>query len=196
MADIRLRQFSWVALPFALVGLALEVYIFVTAPAAVPANQKPNLALYLATAVGTLEFVLVGLLVTRRQPRNVIGWMLLAIGIGTSLTGTSDYHLFAPYAPVAFPYADAVSTLGALLGQPVLGLLLIAFLVFPDGRLLSRRWLPFVMLGVVSDMMSTAAAILDPRVLSGSTINSATPLAQQLEPLGWVGLLLAGASGV
>jgi signal transduction histidine kinase len=191
-----LRPLQWVALLLALLGLALDVYIFVRAPAVVPANQKPNLALYLGTAVGTLEFVLVGLLVTRRQPRNVIGWMLLAIGIGISLTGTSDYNLFAPYAPAAFPYAGAVSTFGAVLGQPTLGLLLIAFLVFPDGRLLSRRWLPFVLLGVVSDVMATAGAILDPRVLSGSTISSAGQLAQELESLGWFGLLLAGASGV
>jgi signal transduction histidine kinase len=193
----RVRLLSLLGLLLALLALGLPAYTVVMTPATVPVGQRPNLVEYAALLVGCLEFALVGFLITRRQPRNLIGWMLLVIAILTALTSASDYQVDARYAPATFPYADVVSAVGTVLGQPVLGLLIVGFLVFPDGRLLSRRWLPFVGLGVVCVLMGTVGAIVDPRsVGSGNTPASAVPLASALVTLGWIGLLLIGVAGV
>ncbi|HYM97724.1 MAG TPA: histidine kinase, partial [Candidatus Sulfotelmatobacter sp.] len=121
---------------------------------------------------------------------------LLVIGIVLPLSALANYPAYARYDPAAFPAPELVSTLAIVLGQPALGLLVTAFVAFPDGRLRSRRWLPVVALGIVANAMTTAAAIVDPRVLSGSTITSANSLASDLEALGWIGLLLTGVGGV
>jgi signal transduction histidine kinase len=196
MRDARLRQLSVVGLLLALLTFPFGIYVLLTTPAAVPASQRPSL-LDAGLIFGSLEFLAVGFLVARRQPRNVIGWLLLAVGVLLPLSNVSSYYSAdAQYAPGAFPAPGFVSNVAVVLGQPILGLLITAFLVFPDGRLRSRRWLPFVALGIVSNVMATLAAIVDPRVLNGSTITSAGPLASTLEALGWIGLLLTGVAGV
>jgi signal transduction histidine kinase len=197
MPSSRLRLLSLLGLLLTLVAVALPIYIFVMTPASVPAGQRPILVDYAAVVFGSLEFAAVGFLITRRQPRNVIGWSMLLIGIFTPLSSVSDYQVDARYAPAAFPFADVVSAFGNVLGQPVLGLLIVGFLVFPDGRLLSRRWRLVVGLGVVSALMGTVGAIIDPRSVGpGNTPASAIPLASALVSLGWIGLLLTGVAGV
>jgi signal transduction histidine kinase len=195
MPGARLRTLSLVGLLLALLGMAFAIYIIVMTPAAVPPGQKPGL-FDVGLLFGSLEFAVVGFLVTRRQPRNVIGWMLLVVGILVTQSAASFYQTDARYAPATFPYPNLVTTLGNL-SQLAIGILIPGFLVFPDGRLLSRRWLPFVGLGIVSDVMETVAGLVDPRVLSsGSSYSAALPLAQTLNILGWLGLLLTGAGGV
>ncbi|HEV2014220.1 MAG TPA: histidine kinase [Candidatus Dormibacteraeota bacterium] len=196
MPGARLRTLSLAGLLLALLGLAFAIYIIVMTPGAVPAGQKPGL-LDAGLLFGGVEFAAVGFLITRRQPRNGIGWLLLAIGIFVPLITTSFYRLDARYAPAAFPAPDLIATVGTALGSASLGLLIAGFLVFPDGRLLSRRWLPFLGLGIVSDLMEVVSGILDPRVLgSGNMPLSASPLAQWMNSVGWFGLLLTGAGGV
>jgi signal transduction histidine kinase len=190
-----LRRLSGLGLLVAVLTLAFGIYIIVMTPAAVPPDQKPGLAEW-SLLFGSLEFLLVGFLVTRRQPRNVIGWMLLVIAILVPLSAASNYQIDARYAPTAYPAPGLVTTAGNV-AQIALGLLITGFLVFPDGRLLTRRWLPFVGLGVVSNVIEIVAGIVDPRVLgSGSLYSAAIPLAQTLNVLGWLGLLLTGAAGV
>jgi signal transduction histidine kinase len=124
--------------------------------------------------------------------------LLLAIGFFLPLSNDANYYpVDAHYAPSAFPAAGLMSTAGLAVGQLVLGLLLTGFLIFPDGRLLSRRWLPFLALGIVASLMGTAAPIIDPRAVgSGNIPATAVPLAADLISIGWIGILLTGAAGV
>jgi len=195
---IRWRSILWLAgLVLATLDLAFAGYVLVRTPAGVPPGQRPGL-LDAALLFGCLEFLVVGFIIARRQPRNVIGWLLLAIGLLLPISNTGNYYpADAHYAPAAFPAADFISTTGLVLGQLVLGFLITSFLIFPNGRPLSRRWIPFVAMGVVGSLLSTVAAIIDPRsVGSGNTPATAVPLAAGLESIAWIGLLLTGAAGV
>jgi hypothetical protein len=90
-----------------------------------------------------LPFTLVGTVVARREPRNPMGWILLAISLSTVIQGiASDYTVFVyhfghgdwPLGPLAVVLDGLGSAVGLLL-------LPLAILLFPDGRLGPRwRW--------------------------------------------------------
>jgi hypothetical protein len=86
-------------------------------------------------------YTIVGLVVARREPRNPIGWLMLMIGLLTSLGSTaSDYALFV------YRFGHGGSPLGpvaVLLDNGAEGLLLLPLVImlFPDGELGARwRW--------------------------------------------------------
>jgi signal transduction histidine kinase len=177
--------------------LAFALYPILRTPAGVPAGQRPS---YVDAVLmfGALEFLFVGFLITRRQSRNVIGWLLLTIGILLPFSNSTTYYVVdARYSPEAFPAAGLVAVVGVVLEQPALGLLITSFLIFPDGRVLSRRWLPFLGIGVAGTLAGVVGAIIDPRSVGpGNTPATAVPIASDLVTLGWIGLLLTGAAGV
>jgi hypothetical protein len=98
------------------------------------------------TATGLLVIIVVtatvGLVVASHQPRNPIGWLLagesvfLLLSINASFYADQVYRLGHPGLPVLSPAALVVSQLfsDSLIGFPLV------ILLFPDGRLPSRRW--------------------------------------------------------
>jgi len=87
-----------------------------------------------------LAFAVVGTIVASHRPANPIGWLFLAEGLGFAVGVATDtfasHAIRAGAAPSSVAWAD---WLGAILGE--LGFLFVlAVLLFPDGRLPSRRW--------------------------------------------------------
>jgi hypothetical protein len=106
-----------------------------------------------------LAFPLVGALIASRRPKNPIGWICLAIGISWMLAITSGaYTLYGLRVanPGSVPFPAAIGSLGEELAPAAAGLIgTYLILLFPDGRLPSRRWRPLAWLsGVVIVSMS------------------------------------------
>jgi hypothetical protein len=98
-----------------------------------------------------LAFAVVGGLVASRQPRNPVGWQLLAIGVfmTAGLLGES----YARYALITAPGSLPGGLYGPWLPRwtyaPIVAILVIFLpLYFPTGRLLSPRWRPVVWCGI------------------------------------------------
>jgi hypothetical protein len=91
-----------------------------------------------------LAFPLVGALVASRRPRNWVGWILLADGLlWTFGTVLDSYRVYGLARPGSVPFSGAVHALGQWLWVPAVGLFAVyLILLFPDGRLPSRRWRP------------------------------------------------------
>jgi hypothetical protein len=110
-----------------------------------------------------LAFPLVGALVASRRPQNPIGWICLAVGFLFMLLGITDnYSVYGVANPGSVPYPVAVGTLGnQWLWMPTVGLLgIYLILLFPDGRLPSRRWRPLAWLfGVMILLFSVAEGL-------------------------------------
>jgi hypothetical protein len=91
-----------------------------------------------------LAFPLVGALIASRRPENPIGWICLAVGIIWMFAIMSDSYamyglLVARSGTVPFP--AAIASLGEELAPASAGLIgTYLLLLFPDGRLPSRRW--------------------------------------------------------
>jgi hypothetical protein len=83
----------------------------------------------------------VGLVVARRQPRNPVGWILLLFVVLVQLSTVAGYYAVLAYRPGhrGLPLAPAAVLL-ATAWVPALALFPLVILLFPDGRLTSRRW--------------------------------------------------------
>ncbi len=94
-----------------------------------------------------------GALIAMRQPRNPVGWLLLASSSWFMLgLLETKYIVYAIHVRNrAVPGADLLATFGQM--DWVLEIVPVAILlplVFPTGRLLSRRWRPVVWIAVVA----------------------------------------------
>jgi hypothetical protein len=91
-----------------------------------------------------LAFPLVGAMVASRRPRNWVGWILLADGLLWTFGSVLDsYRVYGLARPGSVPFPVAVHALSQWLWVPAVGLFAVyLILLFPDGRLPSRRWRP------------------------------------------------------
>lgn len=119
----------------------------------VPSSWEANLTVgNLLGGALFLIFPLVGALIASRRPRNAIGWILLADGLLWMFLGMTDYYgLYGVARPGSVPFPVMVAGINNFMWVPAVVLLgTYVFLLFPDGRLPSRRWRPLAWLsGVV-----------------------------------------------
>jgi signal transduction histidine kinase len=95
-------------------------------------------AVNLATAIA-------GALVISRQPKNAIGWLLAFSGLAGLVAGQAqDYSVYANIVQHhTAPGGRLSAWLGSWIWQPGITVMLtFVLLLFPDGRLPSRRWRP------------------------------------------------------
>jgi hypothetical protein len=95
------------------------------------------------TTVVAVAFSSVGAIVASRRPENALGWIFCVIGLSDGVLALStQYGLYGSITnPGALPGASQV--VGATFGLAGVGFGLFvtfALLLFPDGRLPSRRW--------------------------------------------------------
>jgi signal transduction histidine kinase len=150
------------ALPWAVLGLigilvVVDVWLGLNRPAtAVPYGLGfvIYMAIYLCPAP-------VGALIASRRPRHPIGWIMLAIGLASTLEGLfgeSARQLYAPRPELG----AALFFISNALSRVVLVLYGILLLLFPDGRLPSRRWRPVVIVGVVAMIGVSPLEVITP----------------------------------
>jgi hypothetical protein len=121
---------------------SLPLY-FLARSAPVPSGLATSRTIIdLFVSVPVLAFPIVGALIASRRPYNPIGWICLADGFLWMLLNMIDaYGVYGVVRPGSVPFPAAVYALGQWLWIPTLGLLAIYLaLLFPDGRLPSRRW--------------------------------------------------------
>jgi hypothetical protein len=98
---------------------------------------------FICTSIAFGFFGTVGALIAWQRPRNTIGWIFCAVGIGTGITDFSG--AYAAYGTVKghlpLPGTELFNWLGNTV-WPLNWVLLIVFLplLFPDGRPLTPRW--------------------------------------------------------
>jgi signal transduction histidine kinase len=131
---------AWVVC-VALIALAL-LLDFVTDDVPVAPQERLGPGLAVLTGVMAMTFPTVGALIASRLPTNPIGWIFCGVGLlyGTRRF-TTAYADYALLQNLAFPWGEYVAWFSTWIGFA--GLILIGeflILLFPEGRLLSRRW--------------------------------------------------------
>ena len=101
----------------------------------------------LSSVVLALSFLAAGSVVVLYRPRFAVGWTFVAVGFGTGVgLLLNQYTVYdAITRPGSLPGKDVAIWLSLWTWMPVMGLALIFLpLFFPDGRLPSNRWRPFL----------------------------------------------------
>ena len=85
---------------------------------------------------------IIGALLAIRRPTNALGWINLwaGVAIGASLLGAIGGSLLTNSHQAFGRYVLLLSAIFNTSTSPALGVLLVILLIFPDGRLPSRRW--------------------------------------------------------
>jgi len=137
-------------------------------------------------SVGFGAFAVVGALLVVRRPTNAIGWIMAAIGLMVSIFNAGGGY--ATYVMVTRGRPDALAVFGAWAANCywflMLALALIYLpMVFPDGRLLSRRWLTVAVLAGIGTL-----GIVLPKALVDTIPVSEVPGQRIANPIGIEGL--------
>ena len=165
--------------------------------------------LRLGVALRTVEDVLfasiflamgvVGALVVGREPRNAVGWVLL---VPACLTGAAFFgEMYARYGQSSgsLPGVAWAWWLGDWPWIGVLSMVAILPLIFPDGRVPTRRWRPYLWLVLALVIFAAAMFALGPATYPGGRhtnpigVEVLGPLAAFMEGPGYllfVGLFL------
>ena len=122
--------------------LAVAVLVFLAASLP-PAVIAGNLTIGNAgsQALIAASFGGVGLVVARRQPRNAVGWILLAFAVLLAVSDAAGSYaaLIYHYGHAGLPFGPVALLLVPLWAPAIAGIPL-AILLFPDGALPSPRW--------------------------------------------------------
>jgi hypothetical protein len=112
----------------------------------------------------------VGAVIVSRRSRNVVGWILCAIGISSAVAAfAQDYAIVALLGrQAALPGGLVMGWLGSWPWYIAFGLILtFLLLLFPDGRLPSRRWRPIAWLAAAVITLTCVWAAFASRPLEG-----------------------------
>jgi hypothetical protein len=95
-----------------------------------------------AIVVFVLPFAAVGVLVARRQPGNAIGWILIALALGSAIGSLAGFYALRAYHVDhdGLPLSRLAVALAPLAWISILLLLPLPIMLFPDGRVPPGRW--------------------------------------------------------
>lgn len=142
---------AWTLVASSLAAAVAAVVIALVAPVASPEPYSLILA-------GV--YPVVGAVIAAREPRNAVGWLLIAVGFTEALSvlATSWAPAALDVSPGMLPGGQVAAWLADWLWMPGHDLLLTFLpLLFPDGRLPSRRWWPLAALAAVAVSLRVAA---------------------------------------
>ena len=149
----------------------LVLALFLAADAALRANLSHNDLFFEVTfAAFAVASVIAGAMIVVRQPHNVIGWLLLAVPLWAAFAFVAgDYATLALVtAPASLPFGRAAAWIDRWAIAPTLSIPILLFLLYPDGRIPSRRWRPVLWLACIAPAVTTLLFALTPGRMTGA----------------------------
>src|SRR5215211_1023008 len=119
---------------------------------------------WLGSTLNAVFYSSVGAIVASRRPENLVGWLLCLWALSESISHFSaQYAIYALLAqPDSLPAGEAFAWVSSWLLFIVIGFSVLSILLFPTGRLPSRRWrwvtwltVAFVLVGAISGAFSS-----------------------------------------
>jgi hypothetical protein len=151
-----------------------------------------------ASIVVVLGFLTVGLVTTVRRVGNPIGWLLLWQGVvaGISLFGAAYGMYDLQVAAEPLPGGSLLLWTSTWIGGASLGVSPVIHVLFPNGRLLSRRWAGVIWLALASMALAMAAIAVAAWPLRGLELLAGPSWGPELEPPPPLALLGLAGFGV
>jgi signal transduction histidine kinase len=166
-------------------------------------TRGSDLTLVLVATIPMAVYATVGALVARSSPGNPIGWLLVWIGLAVAI-----WMFTLAYAQIGIDPGETIGDLPAALPIAWLGVLAlpagtpvvlpVLLLIFPDGRLRSRRWRPVLWIACLGGALMLFGAFwqtwdLNPVFLSPLIGNGEVDL---FLPIGLLVVVLTSFAGV
>jgi hypothetical protein len=134
--------------------------------ASIPAENLPRVdrldAPDVLFALGFVAYAAVGALIAARHPRNAVGWLFCAAGLLIPLNGLLWAYAIYSVHGAHLPGEEAVAWAFAWSSDPLLVLLVLLLLLFPNGRFVSPRWRRVGQAALALTLLWALAIALDP----------------------------------
>ena len=183
------RRLARVMAGVAIVSILVAFAIRLTALP--PAEDPVDTAVILVA----LLFGAMGWLIASRRPENAIGWLFLSVAVGVAIDAILISLAALGNVRMAFPTVVRVAdwTDGWMWIPLVFVPTIFPLLLFPDGRLPSRRWRPFVWAGAVGLVLFMFSMAFDPSNYEGRIPIELRPPAALVEMTSLAAFLLIAA---
>ncbi len=166
------RVLAWLLAGFVLLVLAGALVLL-------PFNAR----VMTATRIGAYGFAVIavvvyagaGGLIAARVPRNAIGWLLSLAGLALAVSMFLEQYGLRGLAtaPGSLPALRQITALGSSTQNLAVASLIVLVLLFPDGRLPSRRWRPVLWVAIATVIVSGFGQFLQRgTVVQGSLTNA------------------------
>jgi hypothetical protein len=190
-------------------AVSASVLAWLNRDTAIPSNfTLGSGALDIAFPIAALTMTFVAVLIGRRDQRHIVAWMFLLLGGGAELllvTQTAGIYGTIT-APGSLPAAGVFLWLATWTWSVPIGALVIALLVFPNGRPLAPRWWVVAWVAAVAGaLQGFADAFRTPIYLAGSGLVTpvGTPFALDIldaisivGTIAWAAAMLAAAASL
>ena len=115
----------------------------------------------------SLAFATVGAFLGGRRPGNPVGWLLLGWGLVMAFSAFTGAYVERGLVrdPGSLPGPDWAAWAEAVVWHPAFALLAFLLLLFPHGRLPSRRWRPFAWFTVAVYLTLSLSAAAAPKAV-------------------------------
>jgi hypothetical protein len=159
------RVISWLVFPLTVALVLGQIYFSVLNEAVDVPGAVVVVASTLLSGLIGLGLIALGLLVAYRRPGNPVGWIIA--GTGVTAAATDFVESYAGYTlstnPGSLPGGDVMAWLSNWIFIPVLfAAPAMLFLLFPDGRLLSRRWRAVFWIVILTTCAAITTSIFQP----------------------------------
>src|SRR5215208_6472988 len=156
-------RLAWALCVLSLALTALSLLLFILN------LSYPNTHLFepwLDNTLTAISYAPVGALIASRHPENLVGWLLCLYGLVISISYfCAEYAIYALLAePNSLPAGEAIVWIVSWVLPIIIGLSAFLYLLFPTGRLPSRRWRwgawltgALVLAGVITSALSSGA---------------------------------------
>ena len=156
----RRARILWASIAMASAACVLGVGLVLALPLSTPLDIENAGTAFAFIALGA--FLAVGGAILWHRPTHMIGWLYSFSGLLTAfLVFTSAYENYDTKVPGVLPGADLATAVGGVAFLGGIGFpLTLGLLLFPDGRLPSRRWWPIAALPFLALALASVAAAL------------------------------------
>jgi hypothetical protein len=163
------RAAAWLAWSLGALSVTMfvaNVVLYFLAPSVQSASNWGTLSTIsdMLVFVSFLAFPIVGALIASKHPRNPVGWICLADGLLWMLIDTFEYYsTYGVTQGRSVPFPEAIAALNNWLWVPTVGLVgTYLLLLFPDGKLPSKRWRPLAWLSGAVIVLLSIIGVLAP----------------------------------
>jgi hypothetical protein len=128
--------------------------------------KASDLVACLGAAVAVVAYATLGTLIVRRAG-NLIGWLMLGESAGLAFLSLASTYavLGVAVSPGALPAAKQAGALAEVSFTGVAFLLAFMILLFPTGKLPSRRWRPLAATGFLLTGLTAVGLVVRPRLV-------------------------------
>jgi hypothetical protein len=183
------RTAAWLAWSVCALSLALTALSFLLIALSLR-QDAPIFFYWLEPAAIAVGYSVIGAIIASRLPNHPIGWLCCAIGFMGAVEHFSGEY--AAYALLAHPETllggKAMLWISLWAWIVMFGLIVYLLLLFPNGRLPSRRWHTFAWLSAILTLVAAILVAISPEAVLDTLGSSDNGRHSLSNPLGAEGL--------